>query len=239
MYFKTKKPFKFEDKDGNVKIFTISFVFSRLTINVTEYNEYSHQGENALGEFEYEIVLFQKDRNEMTGAKLFNFRKCEIDAILKTMRKWALNLVKKAFDENNYSSHEMDDFFGIAENLQNLTWKKPAWVEEDKEQSMIIIILISVSIGYFLGRFFALHPIPSLLYKLESKGLLCGVVINFGGHDLDSFVHKYKYFLSVRGAEKYALKTFTNYKKQMLHRDILDVSIHTRCKYLATYTANL
>lgn len=104
---------------------------------------------------------------------------------------------------------------------------------------MIITVLISVSVGYFLGMFFARNPIPSLLYKLECKGLLCGVVINFGGHDYDSFVHKYKYFLSVRGAERYALKTFTNYKKQMLHRDILDVSIHTRREYLATYAASL
>ncbi len=134
MYFKTKKPFKYEDENGNVKIFNVEFAFSRLTISVTAYNEYSHFGENAMGECKYEIVLFHKDHNIMTGAKLFEFSKCEIDAILKTMRTWALSIVKKAFDENIYSSYEMDDFFGIAENLQNLTWKKPAWVEEEKEE---------------------------------------------------------------------------------------------------------
>lgn len=136
MYYETKKPICLgADENGDVKEFTIGFNNSVwLCIKVKEWNVYHHYGEQGTGDSFREITLSPREGKVIIGAKLFDFRKCEIEAILKEMKKMALSLCKHAFEGYpSYHSSEVATLIELASDLNSLEWNKPAWAEEKKE----------------------------------------------------------------------------------------------------------
>lgn len=117
-----------EESDFYYRNVTVGFYSSNtISIHVCGYNTVYREYPN----LDYEILLREHDSNLKVGTALFDFKKDELDAIVSVMQKMALKFVKDAFAKDVDYSDEVSTLMSVSHTIKNLTWKKPAWVEEE------------------------------------------------------------------------------------------------------------
>lgn len=129
MYFESK-PIHLEpteESDYYYRNVAIGFCnSSTVGIHVSGYNTVYRE----YPKLDYEISLNKRDLNKQVGIKLFDFKKSELDAIVNVMQKMALKFIKEDFAKNVSRTEEVSTLMCVSHTIKNLTWEKPAWVEE-------------------------------------------------------------------------------------------------------------
>lgn len=131
MYFESK-PIHLEpteESDFYYRNVTVGFCSSKtISIHVCGYNTVFRE----YPKLDYEILLSERDSNLKVGTALFDFKKSELDAIVDVMQKMALKFIKESFSKDIRRSDEVSTLMSVSHTIKNLTWKKPAWAEQEK-----------------------------------------------------------------------------------------------------------